>query len=100
MPVLAPVRLRPQPGRPPVLTTGGMQEVQCAERVFYLNQQQLEAVHRDPQHNRLQVGSAAAHGNRVRHRVPVLACGRQRNPGCLLASCLPPSTPSLSGCAS
>jgi hypothetical protein len=39
-----------------VLTTAGMQEVQCAERVFYLNQQQLEALHRDPQNNRLQVG--------------------------------------------
>jgi hypothetical protein len=50
-----------------VLTTAGMQEVQCAERVFYLNQQQLEALHRDPQNNRLQVGCVQV-GDEVPHR--------------------------------
>ena len=53
--ILPPAQLKPQTGRPPMLTAGGMQEVQCADRVFYLNQQQLEDVSRSPGSHRVQV---------------------------------------------
>ena len=48
-----------QPGRPPVVTSHGPQEVQCADRVFYLNAQQLESAQRDPHNYRVQVRVAA-----------------------------------------
>lgn len=57
--MLPSTRLRAQAGRAPLLTTGGMQEVQSAERVFYLNQQQLEGVHSDPENHRVQVRGGA-----------------------------------------
>lgn len=44
-----------QPGRPPMLTAQGTQGVQSADRVFYLNHQQLDPVQRDPENYRVQV---------------------------------------------
>ena len=52
-PCAAPPHL--QPGRPPVVTSQGPQEVQSGDRVFYLNAQQLEPAQRDPENYRLQV---------------------------------------------
>lgn len=44
-----------QPGRMPVLTTAGLQAVQCIERVFYLTHQQLDAAQHDPENHMVQV---------------------------------------------
>ena len=52
---LAPLAPNVQPGRPPVVTSHGPQEVQSADRVFYLNQQQLEPAQQDPANHRVQV---------------------------------------------
>ncbi|EFN55528.1 hypothetical protein CHLNCDRAFT_52345 [Chlorella variabilis] len=54
--LLPPAPLKPQLGRPPVVTMSGMQQVQSRDFVFYLHQQQLSAVQRDPENHRLQVG--------------------------------------------
>jgi hypothetical protein len=43
-----------------VLTATGMAQVQSGDRTFYLNQQQLDAVQRDPQNNRVQVRAGLA----------------------------------------
>ena len=54
-PTPAPLAPNVQPGRPPVVTSHGPQEVQSADRVFYLNQQQLEPAQQDPANHRVQV---------------------------------------------
>lgn len=65
--LLAPSRLRPQLGRPPLPTTSGLQEVQLAERVFFLTQQQVERVQADPAARRVQVSCLSVH-DPVRYR--------------------------------
>eukprot|EP00887_Chlorella_sp_A99_P007921 scaffold12.g7921.t1 len=56
-----------QLGRPPLPTTSGLQEVQLAERVFFLTQQQVERVQADPAARRVQVSCLSVH-DPVRYR--------------------------------
>lgn len=62
-----------------MVTMSGMQQVQSRDFVFYLHQQQLSAVQRDPENHRLQVRVGHAAGRKECRKSRV---GRREGRGC------------------